>query len=147
MKTLVVDIDGTIAKIGDRIKYIQKEPKDWDSFYAHCLEDKPIEAIITLVESMYATGFNLVFCTGRSEKVRSETMEWLNKNLDYVYDFKLLMRPEGDYSEDCVLKPKLLEEAGYDPSNVLLILEDRDTVVKKWRELGYTCLQVAKGDY
>ena len=27
------------------------------------------------------------------------------------------------------------------------ILEDRNSMVKKWRELGYTCLQVAEDDF
>lgn len=26
--TIVVDIDGTIAKVGDRLKYLQQEKKD-----------------------------------------------------------------------------------------------------------------------
>ena len=38
---VIVDIDGTIAKVGDRLKYLQQEPKDWDSFYEHCNEDNP----------------------------------------------------------------------------------------------------------
>lgn len=40
---VVVDIDGTIAKVGDRLKYLQQEKKDWDSFYEHCDEDEPIK--------------------------------------------------------------------------------------------------------
>ena len=31
---VVVDIDGTISKVGDRIKCLEQSPKDWDSFYA-----------------------------------------------------------------------------------------------------------------
>ena len=37
---VVVDIDGTIAQIGDRLKYItHQNPKDYDAFYDHCDED------------------------------------------------------------------------------------------------------------
>lgn len=30
---------------------------------------------------------------------------------------------------------------------VAFILEDRNSMVKKWRELGFKCLQVADGDF
>ena len=62
---VIVDIDGTIAKVGDRLKYLQQEPKDWDSFYEHCDEDEPIEDIIRVVKDLYFCGYNIVFCTGR----------------------------------------------------------------------------------
>ena len=43
--TILVDIDGTISKVGDRIKYLQQEPKNWDSFYEACDEDECITTI------------------------------------------------------------------------------------------------------
>jgi hypothetical protein len=30
---------------------------------------------------------------------------------------------------------------------VVLCLDDRNSVVKLWRDLGLTCLQVAEGDF
>jgi hypothetical protein len=39
---VIVDIDGTISKVGDRIKYLKQDPKDWESFYKDCFEDEPI---------------------------------------------------------------------------------------------------------
>ena len=35
----------------------------------------------------------------------------------------------------------------YDMPPVHFILEDRTSVVQAWRKLGYTCLQVAEGDF
>lgn len=35
---IVVDIDGTIARVGDRLKYLQQDKPDWNSFYEHCDE-------------------------------------------------------------------------------------------------------------
>ena len=29
-RTVIIDIDGTISKVGERIKYLQSEPKDWE---------------------------------------------------------------------------------------------------------------------
>ena len=53
---VVVDIDGTIAKVGDRLKYFQQEKKDWDSFYEHCDEDEPIKDMCRLVEDVWELG-------------------------------------------------------------------------------------------
>ena len=144
-ETVVVDIDGTIAKVGDRLKYLQQEKKDWDSFYEHCDEDEPIEDIIRLVQKLYFGGCKIVFCTGRRESVREKTVEWIKKHLNFnPVSYRLLMRKDNDWRHDTVVKPLMLDVPA---DEVLLVLEDRDSMVKKWRELGYTCLQVNEGDF
>ena len=145
--TIIVDIDGTIAKIGDRLKYLQQEKKDWDAFYEHCDEDEPIKDIIELIELMQIHEYNIVFCTGRRESVRKKTEYWLFKNIWCLREYKLLMRKDGDWRHDTEVKPELLQKAGITPDKVYFILEDRDSIVAKWRELGYRCLQVADGNF
>ena len=142
---VVVDIDGTIAKVGDRLKYLQQEKKDWDSFYEHCDEDEPITDIIDVVQALYWDDYKIVFCTGRRESVRFKTVAWIQKNGFSKFD--LLMRPDGDFRHDTMVKPELLATAGYTPDNVLCIFEDRDSMVSRWRDLGYRCLQVDRGDF
>lgn len=144
---VVVDIDGTIAKVGDRLKYLQQEKKDWDAFYEHCDEDEPIKDIIELIELMQIHEYNIVFCTGRRESVRKKTEYWLFKNIWCLREYKLLMRKDGDWRHDTEVKPELLQKAGITPDDVYFILEDRDSIVAKWRELGYRCLQVADGNF
>ena len=142
---VLVDIDGTIAKVGDRLKYLQQEPKDWDSFYEHCDEDEPIEDIIRVVKDLYFCGYNIVFCTGRRESVRNKTMEWIKKYLNFnPCGYRLLMRKDNDWRHDTIVKPLMLD---FPASEVLFVLEDRNSMVKRWRELGYTCLQVNDGDF
>ena len=50
-----------------------------------------------------------------------------------------------------VVKPDLLEyiltQLQLKKEDVHFILEDRDSMVQKWRELGYTCLQVREGNF
>ena len=144
---IVVDIDGTIAKVGDRLKYLQQEKKDWDAFYEHCDEDEPIKDIIELIELMQIHEYNIVFCTGRRESVRKKTEYWLFKNIWCLREYKLLMRKDGDWRHDTEVKPELLQKAGITPDKVYFILEDRDSMVAKWRELGYRCLQVNDGNF
>ena len=142
---VVVDIDGTIAKVGDRLKYLQQEKKDWDSFYEHCDEDEPIRDIIDVVQALYWDNYKIVFCTGRRESVRFKTVAWIQKNC--ISHFDLLMRPDGDFRHDTMVKPELLATASYTPDKVLCIFEDRDSMVSRWRDLGYRCLQVDRGDF
>lgn len=144
---IVVDIDGTIAKVGDRLKYLQQEKKDWDAFYEHCDEDEPIDEMCQLVADLFVLGRDIVFCTGRRESVREKTRNWLTQNVISTYDDELLMRKDGDWRHDTEVKPELLQKAGITPDKVYFILEDRDSMVAKWRELGYRCLQVADGKF
>ena len=142
---VVVDIDGTIAKVGDRLKYLQQEKKDWDAFYEHCDEDEPIWDICQLVSDMFVMGRDIVFCTGRRESVRQKTEDWINENVGMEHI--LLMRNDGDWRHDTEVKTELLQKAGITPDKVYFILEDRDSMVAKWRELGYRCLQVNDGNF
>ena len=148
-KIVVVDIDGTIAKVGDRLKYLQQDKKDWDAFYEHCEEDEPIDDMRDLVHDLSSAGYKIVYCTGRRESVREKTTRWLIfKGLPFpTLGESLLMRQDKDWRHDTEVKPELLAKAGYSPDDVFLILEDRDSMVAKWRELGYRCLQVADGKF
>lgn len=145
--TIIVDIDGTIAKVGDRLKYLQQEKKDWDSFYEHCDEDEPIKDICRLVENMWNCGYHIVFCTGRRKSVRGKTIKWIHQHLDIGVDYDLLMRKDNDWRLDTEVKPELLANAGITPDDVWFILEDRDSVVSKLRSFGFRVLQVNDGKF
>ena len=148
-KIVIVDIDGTISKVGDRIKYLQQEPKDWDSFYDDCFEDEPIIEICDLVYNLYLQDYKLIFCTGRRESCREKTLKWINKHFEpEISKFSsLLMRPNKDHRHDTILKPELLINADIELNSIAFVLEDRDSMVEKWREMGLICLQVAKGNF
>lgn len=148
---IVVDIDGTIARVGDRLKYLQQEKRDWDAFYEHCDEDAPIEDMVRLVEDFYEWGYHIVFCTGRRESVREKTKEWIKQHLAIGWNYDLLMRKDRDWRHDTEVKPELLSKFmwanKFTLGDIFLILEDRDSMVAKWRELGFRCFQVADGDF
>jgi hypothetical protein len=146
MKIIIVDIDGTISKVGDRLKYLLQDPKDWDSFYNDCFDDEPILEICTMVEEL-SFGYPIVFCTGRRESCRDKTIQWINKYMNNIEPYQLLMRHNKDYRHDTEVKPELINNAGILLKDIRFVLEDRNSMVKKWRELGLICLQVAEGDF
>jgi hypothetical protein len=144
MKAYVFDIDGTIARMGDRLKCIQSDPKDWDSFHARVGEDEPILPMLQLLDDLISTN-DVVLLTARNEKSRVQTVDWLDKHLRTdITAFDLLMRKSHDYRPDTIVKPELLKKAGIEP---IVIFEDRNSVVKMWRELGYCCCQPQDGDF
>jgi hypothetical protein len=146
-KIVICDIDGTISKIGDRVKYLKQVPKNWDSFYNDDFDDEPIKETCGLVRRIFPT-YDIVFCTGRREKCRKKTSEWLEKNICLFADkVPLLMRKTGDLRSDTIVKPELIHEAGINFDDIAFVLEDRSCMVKKYRELGLTVFQVDEGEF
>lgn len=147
-KIVVVDIDGTITDCKDRVdKYLSKN--DYEGFLMHCGEDKPNKDIIELVE-LLSTKYKIVFLTGREHRVSGITKEWIKENIKLECPVaKLIYRKDYDTRHDTIVKPENLKKYLNNNLNeeVFLILEDRNSVVDKWRELGYRCLQVAEGNF
>lgn len=140
-KFVIVDIDGTVADLSHRLKYYDENSDDFSKFMSLCHKDKPIKKIIDLVELLNSF-YMILFCTSRMEKYRKATERWIKEHIKIPYA-KILMRPNGDIRPDTVVKPELLNKGGIKPKDVAFILEDRDSVSKEWRRLGFTCLQVA----
>lgn len=137
---VLVDIDGTIALRGDR------GPHDAEK----AMEDAVNWPIVNvIVGTMEQTGRTSILVTGRDEKDRDVTEYWLRAHgLDYMLGYpSLLMRPRGDKRPDAVVKEELYRTHIEPHYNVFCVFDDRDSVVKMWRRLGLTCLQVADGAF
>jgi hypothetical protein len=143
MKIIIIDIDGTVSKVGDRLKYLKESPKNWDAFYNSCFEDEPIQEIIDFLH-IIQNDYKFVFCTGRRESVRFDTSMWLENNGLFG---DLLMRPDNDFRHDTIVKPEQLEKNNILLDEVAFVLEDRNAMVEKFRELGLRVLQVADGNF
>ena len=141
---IIFDLDGTLSIVGDRVKYLQQELPDWDAFYEACGEDEPNEPMVRLFDMFYYDRQKLKIVTGRRESVRAKTVEWLNFHRIRIDPENLLMRPDGDTRHDTILKPELVKDF---VNEIAMVFEDRNSMVKKWREMGLTCLQVAEGDF
>ena len=133
---LLVDIDGTVALIGDR------SPYDWSQVGS----DTPNQAVIAAVRAMHAAGNAIVFCSGRDEACRAETEAWLELYVGVPYE-ALFMRPEGDSRKDAVVKREIFDSEIRDRWRIAGVFDDRQQVVRMWRALGLTVFQVAEGDF
>lgn len=57
------------------------------------------------------------------------------------------MRGVDDLRNDAIVKKELAERYILPMYNVRGVFDDRDRVVKMWRELGLTCYQCAYGSF
>ena len=129
---VLCDLDGTIALIGDRSPY--------DA--AKCELDLVNEPVRSILQN---SGKAIVFVSGREDKFKPQTLAWLAKhniNFDGLY-----MRQSGDSRKDSIVKKEIYDEFILNKYNVAFVLDDRDQVVRVWRDLGLTCLQVDYGDF
>jgi predicted kinase len=133
---VVVDIDGTVALMGDR------SPYDWPQVGF----DAPNLAVIAAVRAMHTAGNAVVFCTGRDDEARAETEAWLDLYVGVPYE-GLFMRPPGDNRKDAIVKKEIFETEIRDRWRIVGVFDDRRQVVRMWRELGLTVFQVAEGDF
>jgi hypothetical protein len=140
---IICDIDGTIADITHRLHFIEGETKDWDGFFKACVNDAPYVDIIEILNGLHQDSADIIYITGRSDIVRWETGFWLDKFDAPVGGIR--MRKAGDFRPDHEIKAEMLQ--GLTPDDVWFILEDRDQVVKMWRENGFRVLQVADGAF
>lgn len=129
---IICDIDGTLALMTGRSPYIPDKTDILNEEVANILR----------FSSEYV---NIFLVSGRSEDYRELTVEWLSENnIQYHH---LLMRESGDNRPDEIIKKELYEEHIKDKFYVRYILDDRDKVVRMWRDEGLLCLQVYYGDF
>lgn len=139
------DIDGTLADLTHRLHHIQKQPKDWDAFFAACPRDMPIAHICSLARTL-SVHAPIVLVSGRSDRVRTETDYWIKVSAQIIYA-GLYMRTDGDHRPDHEVKGELLDRILDDGWKPLMAFDDRNQVVAMWRKRGVPCAQVADGDF
>lgn len=143
------DIDGTIADVTHRLHFLQTKPKNWDAFFAAAKDDVPIAHMVRLCRLLQfsVVGQPIVFLSGRPERTREATTQWLLKHQVMYLKKPLYMRPDGDYRDDAIVKPELMEKARADGWEPIMVFDDRKRVVDAWRAMGIPCAQVAPGDF
>ncbi len=136
VKTIVVDIDGTVALRGDRSPYD----------YTKVSGDLPNEKIISTIDCL-ADSYHIIFCSGREDSCKEDTLDWLKKNLFDINHSQLYMRKTGDHRPDYIVKQEMWEKIQHEGYNIFLLVDDRKQVIDTARDLGYTVLDVANNTF
>lgn len=140
---VVVDIDGTVADVTHRLKYVKQDPKDWKSFFSQMSFDTPRMDVYNKASDLaVANDADIVFVSARPEDYRDQTQDWLYEHgMDYMH---LLMRPKNDKRPDTEVKQNIYNKflANY---NVIKVFDDRPSVIRMWESLDLDVEDVGSG--
>lgn len=148
---IVFDLDDTLADNAHRHHILEEEHENekakWDAFFDACVGDIPVKPLLLLLSRLLADPdrSRVQIWTGRSERVRGQTEAWLINHLGaIVHNLDVLhMRKEGDFRPDSEVKADWIKAEGKPD----LVFDDRNSVVKWWRQQGVVCCQVKESDY
>ncbi|MEM9153329.1 MAG: AAA family ATPase [Cyanobacteria bacterium P01_F01_bin.3] len=131
---IVVDMDGTLALMGNRSPYDVSK----------CDQDPPNIPVVQTILKWQET-HKIIVMSGRTDDGKEKTVSWLEKyGVKYS---ELHMRKTGDMRKDTIVKEEMYRAHLDGRYNVIAVFDDRKSVVEMWRSLGLTVFQVAEGDF
>lgn len=144
-KAVYCDLDGTLCDCEHRRHHV--EQNRWDLFFGGMCDDTIIKHTEEVLRALHAAGYCIIIGTARPNEngYKQMTEDWLKRH-DIPYD-AIYMRKGGDYRKDSIVKIEILEEMLNDGWDIQFALDDRDQVVKAFREYGLPVLQVNDGDF
>jgi uncharacterized HAD superfamily protein len=140
----IFDIDDTLSNSAHRAHWISKDnpAKNWSTYYNLLVDDSPITPVVTILQNLYEAGHRIILCTGRPEKYRDITVQWLEQHDIPAHD--LFMRQTSETGlRNAQAKQIMLnriKDAGYSPAAVF---EDNPLSVEMWKSCGLVVLQIA----
>lgn len=173
-KTVIFDIDGTLADLTHRVPWItiggicpncvnwpesmrseikckfcdsgKITKKNHDKFYETVILDPPIEIVVKWIKACYGD-FHVLVVSGRApEKCADSTVEWLKLN-NIQYDH-LIMRRANCHGPDDVEKQMILDDIlkVIPKEDIAFVVDDRPNVVAMWRKNGILVIPVRGRD-
>jgi hypothetical protein len=135
----IFDLDGTLSLMNGRSPYRGED----------CASDIPNADVVELLRVIskgnpYA---DIKIFSGRNGESQFETEQWLKDNNIDIKPMHIHMREPGDFRPDTEVKQEMFDNHIAGKYWVQCIFDDRDVMVKHWRDQGLTCLQVYYGDF
>jgi len=148
MTLVVFDLDGTIADCNHRMKFIRPNPaidpdtgkkvkRRYDLFHAACVNDTVIAPVAQFyVQFVTDPSVTVIVLSGRDAAVLDDTKQWFVDN-DLPMPDEMLLKVGNQMLPDVEQKrfqADRLEKKYGKP--ISMVFEDRDRVVKMWKERG-----------
>jgi predicted kinase len=129
---IICDIDGTLAWNNGHRGWFEEDKVGADGVRWE------VRRAVEALRVSYVPSGTLIFLSGRSEKCRDLTFEWLKYACAWWLtdeNHRLYMRKEGDTRADHIVKREIYENHIKDKYNILAVFDDRPSVCDMWREL------------
>ena len=134
-EAIIVDLDGTLAHHNGR------DPYAWE-----LSAQDTVDEVVKGICEQYEDSVDILVCSGRPEAGREIYDQWLS----YVADVQvtsMFLRKDDDFRADYIIKKEMYDTDIAPYWDVKFVLDDRNSVVDMWRDIGLKCLQVAPGDF
>ena len=132
----VVDIDGVLADVRHRLRFLERRPKDWGGFFRAAPEDPLLETgrdtVLRLAEVC-----EVVYLSGRPEHCRADTEAWFARH--GLPAGQLLLRRGGDFRPAKEVKVEVLRRLAQ-RAPVTVLVDDDPAVLEAARAAGFDVL-------
>jgi hypothetical protein len=139
----VIDIDGCVIDSGDRLHHLVNG--NYQAYLDNHHTDKPINQGVWLVHALHMSGCKIVFNTSREEISREVTQGQLENFLPGLRrDFTLLMHKHKPGAPRDHAREKIwaLAEAGIDPLDIFVAVDDKTSICDAYRNCGVVSWQL-----
>jgi phosphoglycolate phosphatase-like HAD superfamily hydrolase len=132
-----VDLDGVVADVRHRLHHLAGGRKDWDAFFAGIADD-PVHPEGLAVAKELAREHELVYLSGRPERTRAATEQWLARH--GAPAGTVLLRRDGDRRPARITKIEILRRLARERP-VAVLVDDDAAVCRAAREAGFTVME------
>ncbi len=149
MINLILDIDGTLSDAKHRAHHVDKAKPDWDSFLLPelVIQDTVIQDSQKGVRHLTNITDNIFFLTGRNERLRGVTANWLKTHFGFdVNEKTLIMRPIDDqrvpteFKHEELVKLVNFHKNDLDFKGKWMAVDDDPFMMKVYRGMGMVTL-------
>jgi predicted secreted acid phosphatase len=132
---VVCDLDGTLADNRHRRHLVPApgEYRDWTPYSKACVDDTPIEGVISLINLLW-NHYSIFLLSNRESSAIDETRWWLSRH-GVMYDFLRLREPE-DIEGSSEYKVKAIDRIKDDGYKVHLLIDDLPSTFTQVRAAG-----------
>jgi phosphoglycolate phosphatase-like HAD superfamily hydrolase len=133
----VFDLDNTLADTAHRQHFLESRPRNWDGFFSAAPQDPPIpQGVALAVES--AEECEVVYLTGRPERCRRDTLEWLAAH--GLPEGRVFMRGNADRRPARYTKLEILRRLARTRA-VRMLVDDDELVCEDAERAGFTVVR------
>ena len=146
MKTVLFDIDGTLADIEHRRHYVEGDKQNWTAFFEEMGADTANAPVVDLYNVLWAhPDYECIVLSGRPDNFRALTETWFAWN--EIPFSRIEMRGAKDNRRDDVVKQEILDKLLAEGKEIAFVVDDRQQVVDMWRANGIICFQCDVGNF